>query len=308
MNFIDKKYIDSFMSVHNFPDESVKYIDGLFDKISSNPENAKRLNRICNLYMYPKAHGIKRTLEALKKYSESVGVNEYSADLLFWILCSQLLEKRYERKGIDKQIFFDSMEDIKYKMKECMDCEEVCGVFTGDWHHEFFSFDRFAIGRFQYQKSHMSADYKMKNGRVFKENKRCLALHIPSSGVSLTDDVRYDSYKKAYKFLKYYYKSDLMVIRCGSWLLYDRQPEFLPATSNVLKFLNDFDIISNTEHEGFPSGWRLFGKDSDLPYEQLPENFSLRKAYKQWLIKEGKTGDGTGIIVFDGNKIVSKND
>lgn len=307
MNFLSKNYIDNFMAEHNYSQESIDCVDKLFDRISSNSENAKQLNKIYNRYMYPKAHQ-NGVMDKLKKYAESIGENEFTVALLFWILCSQLLEKRYEKKGIDKQIFFDTMEDIKYKMYECTDCEEVCGVFTGDWHHKFFSMERFALGRFQYELAHLANDYVMPNGRKFKKNSRCLAIHIPSSGVSLTDEVRFDSYKKAFAFLKYYYKTDLMVMKCGSWLLYNRQPEFLPENSNVLKFLSDFDIISNEEHDGFPSGWRLFGGDSDLPFEQLPENFSLRKAYKNWLLKEGKTGGGEGIIVFDGERIVNKND
>ena len=68
--------------------------------------------------------------------------------------------------------------------------------------------------------------------------------------------------------------------------------------------MDDFEMVEWEEEEGFHNGWRVFGKDSDLPLEQLPEKTSLQKAYKKWLVDGNKAGHGYGIIVFDGEKIV----
>ena len=69
-----------------------------------------------------------------------------------------------------------------------------------------------------------------------KNPDKTLGFHIPSSGIPLTDEVRLDSYKKAYEFFKDYRREDgLMIFECGSWLLWDGYKEFLPAKSNILK-------------------------------------------------------------------------
>ena len=93
-------------------------------------------------------------------------------------------------------------------------------------------------------------------------------------------------------------------IGCGSWLLYPRHREFLPEKSNILKFLNDFEIVSWEEKENFGDAWRVFGRYADLPFEQLPRDTSLRKAFAEWLCSGRKTGSGFGFIIFDGEKIV----
>ena len=307
MNFIDFNYLNSFMKEHEYPEKAVDCFMNLCRKIDDNKYTAN-FNEICNDYMYPEAHDSKKTIESLKDFAVRIDAHEYSVMLLFWILCSKLLKKRYAEKGISEEIFFDTMHDLKYKLIECMNCEEICGTFTEDWYHGFFAMNRFALGRFEFEKSKLDIDYTMSNGTFFEKGTPCLAFHIPSSGISLTDEVRFDSYSKAYDFFKDYFKSELMILTCGSWLLYEKQREFLPEKSNILKFLNDFDVVTNNEQEGFASGWRLFGKDSDLQYNELPEDTSVRRAYKNWLIKTGKTGDGFGIIIFDGKHIINKND
>ena len=95
-----------------------------------------------------------------------------------------------------------------------------------------------------------------------------------------------------------------MLFCCGSWLLYPRHREFLPEKSNILRFLDDFEIVSWAEKENFGDAWRVFGRYSELPVEQLPRDTSLRRAYADWLAAGNKTGDGYGLFLFDGEKIV----
>ena len=68
--------------------------------------------------------------------------------------------------------------------------------------------------------------------------------------------------------------------------------------------MDDFEIVGSAEKEGFPNGWRVFGKYSDLPYDQLPRDTSLRRAYADWLIDGNPGGDAFGVFVFDGEKIL----
>ena len=71
-----------------------------------------------------------------------------SKELLFFIrrkiiafsnktLIAFVIKNIYIQAGISKEIYWDSMADIKYKLKECMDCEEVPGIFVADWYNGF---------------------------------------------------------------------------------------------------------------------------------------------------------------------------
>jgi hypothetical protein len=306
MRFLDTAYVDAFAEEHRFPREARTCFVDLTRRLLDNPENAGAFEAVCSGYMFPEAHDPKIALENLKPIAEKSGTHEYTINMLFWILCGKELRERYAAQRIDSHIFFDTMEDLRCKLNECIECKGICGSFVNDWFHGFYCLNRFALGRFQYGKDNLWADYRMPDRTVIPAGTRCMNFHIPSSGVPLTDGVRFDSYRRAYRFFRDYFDSDLMVLTCSSWLLYDKHREFLPKSSNILKFMDDFDIVAYKEKEGFGDGWRVFGKYANLPYDRLPEDTSLRKAYKEWLMKTGKSGGGTGVIVFDGEKIVNK--
>ena len=67
--------------------------------------------------------------------------------------------------------------------------------------------------------------------------------------------------EKAYEFFKDYRREDgLMIFECGSWLLWDGYKEFLPEKSNTIKFINDFELVTQGEKKTFSDAWRVFGK------------------------------------------------
>lgn len=208
------------------------------------------------------------------------------------------------RKGIDEEIFWKSIEDMHWKLLECKECEGVWGTFVPGWYRGFFDMTRFGLGRFQFEETGFDADYYEKCGVVLKRGDKVYNFHIPSAG-PLTDEKRIDSYKQAYQFFGGK-DGEPMAFVCGSWLLYDGHREFLPENSNILRFMDDFDIIRSQEREKFSDGWRVFGRYSDGPVDDLPEDTSIRRAFKQRLQQGKPTGYGYGVILFDGEKILGK--
>ena len=193
---------------------------------------------------------------------------------------------------------------MRWKLRECMDCEEVWGTFVPHWYRGFFEMTRFGLGRFQFEKTDFDADYYEKCGNTLKRGDTVINFHIPSAG-PLTDEKRLDSYKQAYKFFGGK-DGEPMAFVCGSWLLYEGHREFLPENSNILRFMDDFDIIRSADREKFSDGWRVFGKYSNGPVEDLPEDTSIRRAFKQRLQQGKPTGYGYGVFFFDGEKILGK--
>ena len=72
-------------------------------------------------------------------------------------------------------------------------------------------------------------------------------------------------------------------------------------------FMEDFDIISNTREENdvFSASWSIFGCDYNEDMSKLPSDTSLQRNFIRYLKKEKNTGWGTGVILFDGEKIVN---
>ena len=307
---LNKEYLNDIMQRLRFPEEARRQLLELYDLLNADSTGAAELESIINDYL---ADDICEPSEALSRaddLAQRLGQSEYAVQMLFWLGCTRLLLPRYREQGFEDEVFYDSMADLRYKLLECMECKGVAGTFVGGWFHGFFAMARFAVGRFEYDLTALSADYTAPDGTVYKKGSPSLNCHIPSSGIPLTDEVRFDSYRRAYEFFGRHfaqlYAGKPLIITCGSWLLYTAHRDFLPKQLNILRFMDDFDIVSCTEKPGFGNDWRVFGRYAKLPYAELPEDTSLRRAYKKHLMEKGVSGDGYGVLIFDGEKIINK--
>lgn len=226
--------------------------------------------------------------------------------MLLLLAACQPLKTLYESRGIPEEIYWNGLQDLRSKLLECWEVRSIYGTFVPGGFSGMFRLKRFAIGRFQYAMETLEKDYPLPDGRIIPAGTFKVACHIPSHGLALTDDVRLDSYRQAHAFFAPKLYQGLLVVSCSSWLLYPAQRDFLPETSKILRFMVDFDIISQTEEENFSAGWRIFGSAWGKPYAELPEDTSLQRAYKKRLLETNRTGRGYGILVVDGKKIVNK--
>ncbi len=299
------EFIQNLMMKLSFPDEAKLAFTKVFDRLDKETDFAKAFDTVYNSYMFPTAAELGSSLAAITRAAEKFGENNYTMHMVFILSCMEELYRRYKLFGFEEKIYWESADDLRCKLIECIDCEEVPGTFVAGWNDGLFRMERFALGRFQFEKTRFTHEggFVTKCGYKIEQDSTLINFHIPSSGIPLTDEVRLDSYKKAYEFFKDGFDGPV-IFCCGSWLLYPEHRKFLPENSNILRFMDDFEIVSWSEEEKFHNGWRVFGKDSDLPLEQLPEKTSLQRAYKKWLVDGNKAGNGYGIIVFDGEKIL----
>lgn len=300
------EFIQQFMAHYNYPEDAVKLFTEVLDKLDNNKTYAKIFDGLFDKFTQHRSQIEQKLLNKLCVLSFFMGYKYYTLYFVFILSLTERLKTQYTLLGIDEKVYYETMNDLKCKLLECMECRGVPGTFVASWFNGFFTLDRFAYGRFQYELSGYGKDepFTMKNGHVVKKGDTLINFHIPSSGVPLTDEVRLASYKEAYKHFKNFFPDGNVIFCCSSWLLYPRHREFLPEHLNILKFLNDFEIVDWSEEEGFHDCWRVFGKDAKLPPEKLPCDTSLKKAYAEWLCTEKKTGHGYGLIMFDGEKII----
>ena len=299
-------YVKEFMARYNYPAEAVTLFTEVERRLDGEPASGAEFDRHLNAYMIEKAEPLGEALDAMTALAEKMALSPYTLHFVFVLNCTELLKPRYAAAGVDEAIFWAGCDDLRCKLLECMECKGVPGTFVAGWNHGFLDFDRFAYGRFQYEVREFGFDFDFMTscGKLIRKGDTFVNFHIPSSGVPLTDDVRLASYREAYRHVKQLFPDGLAVFGCGSWLLYPRHREFLPPTSNILKFLGDFEIVSWEEKETFGDAWRVFGRYADLPPAQLPRDTSLRRAFADWLAAGNKTGSGFGFIIFDGEKIV----
>lgn len=230
----------------------------------------------------------------LEEMAEPTGESKYSAYFVFFLECLEGLYNKYIARGLPLEVFYDSVEDLKYKFDECLEVEGVYGTFVPTWYPRFYRVDRFKLGRLQYEVKPYPYDRYEKDGIVILKDEPVLNIHIPSCG-PLKREERESSYKKAVEFYGKYFNFLPKAFICNSWLLYPDHLDFLNPDSNIIDFMKDFDIISKEDKE-FLYAWRIFGKSAkNLPVEEWSEKTSLQKAYKSRVLSGGKTGVGFGV-------------
>ena len=290
-----------------FPEEAQYCFTKVFSQLDENKEWGDELDAIYEEYMFPWADELNKALEKVSKLADKMEKPACTMHMAFLLCCGEELLRRYREKGLSDKMYYDHMCDLKYKLIECRNCENCWGTFVGGWFHGQFEIDRFALGRFQFEMRELDEKHDGKvlsSGHVLHAGDKYVNFHIPSSGVPLTDEVRFDAYNQAQEFFKDEFNGGPILFGCGSWLLFDKYLDFLPEKSNTAKFIRDFEILEQEEKEEFNDGWRIFDRFSDLPVEQWPRDNSLRRAFAEFVEAGGKTGHGFGVILFDKGKII----
>ena len=107
-----------------------------------------------------------------------------------------------------------------------------------------------------------------------------------------------EDFEAAKIFFKKSFTATPMAFSCHSWLLNEKLREFLSEKSNIISFMNKFEIVYTDFHEvgNYNQIWRLFDVDYNGNLQNLPADTSLRCAFKKYLIEGGKWGAGYGIF------------
>ncbi|MBE6885108.1 MAG: hypothetical protein E7487_10950 [Ruminococcaceae bacterium] len=302
---MDKNFLNLLMNKTQYPEEAKTELNRCFDLLSAGYASdflalaaAFRDAEFCT----------DPVTEQLEFLAATSGVNKFTLWMLVLIHTAKKTHELYAQRGIDEQIFWDTFTDLRYKLFECKEIHDVWGTFVSSWYRTFFPCGIFKLGRLEFQDSeyHFDTPYTFGDIRLYKGCTQVIkAIHIPSAPESFDAAARLDSYKKAYEFFRPQLNGGPLVCTCGSWLLYPEYKKILPSTSNIVSFMGDFDIISVNDQEEFKDAWRLFGRGHTNSTAELPENTSMRRAFKQHLLNDGKVGTASGILIFDGEKIIN---
>ena len=293
------EYVLSFMDELGLDKEAGESLSADIEKIYAN-EDAKALCAgAVDDYERDIHSNYTELREAAKRAGEMVGVHAYSAELLLFICFSKHLRELYRLRGISDRIWFDSMSDLKWKLWECKAVKGIWGSFVAGWFPGFFNLTRFALGRLQFEIVAFDGEHE-KDGKKLKKGEKVINVHIPITSTPLDKESRDDAYSQAAEFFKNMTDGAPIAFVCSSWLLYPEAEKILPAHSNIRGFMADYDMIrSKANGEGeYGDMWRLFDMDFTGDLNDYPEDSSLRRAYKKFLLDGSRTGSGYGVFFY----------
>ena len=288
--------------------------ENILDRIGFTPEYKEQyfhysgiLGNILEPYVTEYMAGETPIWESFQKVYRITDVHPYTADLMFILACTGCMEEKYKKNGISNEIFENSMRDIVYKLEECLQLKKIFGVFVGSWYDAFFKDNLMALGRFQYRLRNLPlSEGKTLHicGKTYTAEDKIVDFHIPSSG-PMSPEMCIDSFRRAYEMFPEHRVNGVLPMFCGSWLLYPEFEEAFSASPNIMAFRDYFTIFGIYPQETFADSWRVFGtEESDI--EQLPERTSLQRNFKKLLRTCTTFGNGHGILLFDGEKVIKE--
>lgn len=235
----------------------------------------------------------------LDDYAESIGERPYMLRLAFCLFCTDRMYEVYKAQGMSDKVYLDSLIDLRvwaltYKRN------------FGEWGMKEFKWLTHALrgkvcrfGRLQFERNNMEHCGYHKHGVHINKHDEVIGVHIPEDG-RMSKEERLDAYRQAYE----YYKNPVFI--CETYLFYPAQKDFLPETSNILAFMNEFDVVYYEEDSQMRDMWRIFGMRGSYDPNELPRDTSLQRAYADHLARTGKNGMGYGVMVFDGERILTQ--
>lgn len=221
-------------------------------------------------------------------YEEIMSGNDACGYFLYFF-CKMACEvwDEYEKKGISKEVFFDTFSDIRIWCENSRRRFGNYGIREQGWLWRHFEMTIFRFGRLQFEK--MGAEWNTKTAEFsLKKGDPVISIHIPE-GEPLDIEECEKSFLKAYEF----WGRDIPYV-CHSWLLGPELRGLLDEKSNIIKFQKFFDIVE-TDYTVKEGEERIFGhlKEDPILYE---EKTHLQRKAKKLLIDGGKLGSGLGVL------------
>lgn len=221
---------------------------------------------------------------------------KHKNDVLRLAVCLEYLKftkANYDKLGIDDKIFFDTIKDMEIW---CVNNSNK-GLKNYNWIKNHLNCELFKIGRLQYQ------IYPCKNVTLqydklpFSFDDNLIYVHIPQ-GEKLDYNECLLSLKQAKAFFeKHFSNYNFSYFFSETWLLFSKNSEFMSSDSNIIKFQSLFDHNYDFYYDG-QAIERVFGKRR-LFIGSYPEDTSLQKSMKKYLLNGGKVGLGISTINKD---------
>ncbi len=290
-----RAYLKNFFVKFDYPDEDVKILLNTYDLINGNAEAKKLWDAAITMYDEDIHCDFQQIIEIADEVASQTYLKEYTVNLLLLICLSKRAEDVYKEHGIEEEIFYNNMCDLKYKLIECKLVKGIHGTFVAPWFDGFFNLTRFGLGRLQFEIVDFKKNYS-KNGKLLTPESKVINIHIPRTETPLDPKSCDESFDMAKAFFKDKIGDECAFV-CHSWLLYPENKNILPKHTNIYKFMERFDIIDSGISKDDEDLWRLFDTE-EKNYDKLPVDTSVRRAFVKHLQNGGKTGWGYGVFFW----------
>ena len=206
---------------------------------------------------------------------------------------------RLDEAGIPDDILTETMKAYSRFVEEYKVSYGSYGFDRDFWTMRQSSGYLFRIGELEYEMTEISEEaYRQIPGDKPAPAKGCrvISLHIPS-GSDISFQTLDKSIRRATVFFETFFPDykDVPYI-CDTWLLYPKLQEMLPAYSKIILFQKLFNIYAVKDDTWDYKEWVF--KDRDIDVKDAPEDTSLQRTMKSYVLDGGTMGVGFGRLIM----------
>lgn len=198
------------------------------------------------------------------------------------------------KRNIPEDILLASLTEVRRYAVEYNKITngEKIGIKQINWIGKIMCGTIFRLGRLEFEMRHCLRSSE-KHG--IKEGDPVLAVHIPDNGGPMTEEACSEAYALSKEFFaKYYPEFNYKCYTCSSWLLDKTLKGFLKPDSNIVKFMDSFDIDDKVK-ESYDALTYLFVRGTTVDdVKNLTPKTSLQKAVVEHIKNGGKLYSGYG--------------
>lgn len=290
-----RDYLISFFNTFEYETDDASYLLSVYDIIASREDTMAVWSEAIKIYERETNCDFSLIISLAQDVAQRLAVHSYTTELLIFICLSRHLRDLYTERGINLQIYHNTMLDLKYKLEECKVVKGIVGSFVAFWFDRFFNLERVGLGRLEFEVDSFGHHYA-RDGHILTPDSKAINVHIPRTMTHLTPESCDEAFAMAYEFFKDQVGEDCPFI-CHSWMLYPANKQILPDDTNVNRFMSRFDIFDSGECPEHDDLWRIFDTDDKNP-DSLPTDTRMRRAYVDHLKRGGVLGWGHGVFFY----------
>lgn len=189
----------------------------------------------------------------------------------------------YQKLGLSEAVYLDTMACFSRFVREHKVSFGHYGFDRGFWTTRQTGCKLFRIGMLEYE-------------LLEESGIKAVSIHIPSDA-DLSLPLLRSSYENARALIERTFPefTDVPWV-CGSWLLSPDLKALLPAESKILQFQKSFTLIQTPISDDYKE-WVY--KREDIPTQELPENTTLQRNLKAFLLTGNPFHNGEGKLIAD---------
>lgn len=225
----------------------------------------------------------KNPFENFVKLSKLIENDERGIKILtVYLECARRCLSNYQKEGIDKKIYIDTMKCFPRFIQEYYQKNGCYGFSCPWWAYRQLNMTIFRLGALEFEFS-------------VSQKELTIGIHIPSDTDFREESIN-ESFHLCRKFIEKH-RSEFTEAQftCHSWLLSPYLKFILEENTNIIRFQNLFDITNVYENEMQYMDY-IFHADARTPLQDLRENTSLQKGVKELLKKSINLGAAYGIM------------